>query len=345
MKKRSITLLAYGLAMMFVLYNCKKKEEPFPLEPDTAVANELNAIAVAPITLVQPAAVTTTPAGVVASAQATAAYPALGPLASGTVPATVQATANEVAAVGLSTAEVTKVEGITTQQIAAVSGGGAVPADLKVILDKMANNTALQAYLPKLTFPTVNGTTISGGRTGAVESVEKGEGIEVEDACVLAAVAVFDGVKVKLDASKAAELAKVTAAFQAAIAPLAGQEVSCKSGVPAKYDPFRVRASAVRVQGLADIEAAKSKIPVSLYSFLKVFVNFQTMIYLASLNTLQAADLKACSEKTKASTTAITAARTANTAAANAAYAAALALAQTKKQELVLTCHNQGGGK
>ncbi len=156
--------------------------------------------------------------------------------------------------------------------------------------------------------------------------------------------AAFEVVKTKLDATRAAELAKIAAAFSGAIAPLAAEEASCVAGVPAKYAAFRTAGQAQATQALADLDAAKDVIPASLYPVLKAFINIQLLGYLSSINTLQAADVKACNEITKAKTAAITAARNADTAKANANYTEALALAQTKKGELAQTCHNQGGG-
>ncbi len=186
MKKSRIVNLVVVLALMLAMYNCKKKEEPFPLEPDTEVKKELDAIVVAPVTPTAPAPVTSTPATVTVSAPAAAVAGDMAQLKSGTVPASVQTAATQVSAV-VSPAEVTTLTGVTPATIAAVAAGGALPAELKTIVDKVAANPALAAYLPKLTFPAVNGVTVSGGRSGAIEEVEKTEGVLVEDACVQAA--------------------------------------------------------------------------------------------------------------------------------------------------------------
>ena len=338
-----MSLWVYGLTLTLVMYNCKKKDEPFPTEPDSELVKEINAIDMETVTLVQPVAVTTTPSSLVVSAKATEVAGALSTLSSGTVPPTVQTASNDMNA-ALTSAELNTLAAVTPATINDIAGGGALPANLKAIMDKVMANPALLAYLPKMTLPTVNGKTVS-GRTGTPESVEKVDGIEIEDACLIAAQAAFDAVKTKLDAKKATQDAQIAAAYSAAIAPLAAEQASCTSGIPATYATMRTAAQAQATSSLNDLEAAKSVIPAGLYVAIKAFINIQLLNFLSSVNTLQAADLKACSEKTAAATAAAAAARDANTAAVNASYNAAIAKATTKKGELAQSCHNQGGGR
>lgn len=344
MKKNTLLSLVYALALVLVMNNCKDHDnKPFPTEPNSELLKEINAIVVTPVTPTSPAPVTTTPGTATVPAKTTTVYGDMPGLSTGTIPATVQTAANEVNVV-LSAAEVNTLSSVTPAMIAAVAGGGALPADLKAIMDKVAANPALMAYLPTLTLPTVNGKSVS-GRSGVPESVEKTEGILVEDACILAAQAAYDAVKTKLDATKAAEVAKITSTYTTALAPLAAEQASCTAGIPTKYTALRASVQAQANKAIADIEAAKNVIPAALVPVLKAFVNIQLLGILSSLNTLQAAELKACSETTTAKTTSFTAARDADLAKANANYAEALAKATAKKTELAQSCHNQGGGK
>ena len=343
MNKRTMSPWVYGLALTLVMYNCKKKDEPFPTEPDSGLVKEINAIEAKPVTLVQPAAVTTTASSLTVSAQATEVAGAMGSLSSGTVPASVQSASDNVNA-AFSPTEKNALASVTPAMISAVAAGGALPADMKAILDKAAANPAIQAYLPKVTLPTVNGKSVS-GRTGTPESVEKTDGMDVEDACVIAAQAAFDAVKAKLDAAKSTKDAEVAAAYSAAIAPLAAEQTSCTAGVPAKYNTMRTEAQTQATATLNALDAAKDVIPADTYATLRAYVNIQLLSFLSSVNTLQAADLKACSEITAAKTAAAAAARDANAAAVKASYDEAIAEATAKRTELVQSCHNQGGGK
>ncbi|GAB2795852.1 hypothetical protein GCM10027275_46430 [Rhabdobacter roseus] len=343
MKKRTISLLGYILALTLVMYNCKKKEEPFPIAPPQELINEMNAISLATVTPTQPAAVTTTPATFTASAKTTELAGALGGIAaSGTVPASVQASAGEVTA-ALSTAEVNSLAAVTPATISAVAAGGAVPAELKAVLDKAAANPALQAYMPAFTLPTVNGTAVNGGRDGVSEGVEKTEGLEVEDACIDAANAAFNSKKTQLDTQRDQQRATVNTAYTNATQPLAAEQTACTAGVPATYNAYRQSGQAQATQALADIEAAQTTLG-PLYPVLKALVNLQLLGYLQSVNTLQSAAVNACTATTTAKTAAAQAARDADLATITANYNTALAAAEAKRTELVASCHNQGGG-
>lgn len=342
MKKRSISLMVLALAMTLVMYNCKKSD---PLEPDQDLVKKINEIKVAPVTLVTPAAVTTTPATITASAKATEVSSALAGIASsGSVPASVTAATNDVKA-GISTTEITTLSTISPATISAVSGGGALPADLKSIMDKAAANPALKAYLPTVTLPTVNGVAVSGGRKGSpiIETIAQSEGLEVSDECIAKAEEAYNTVKATLDATRASELQKVEAAYNTAIAPVAGELTSCTGGIPAKYAPLRTAAQTAYDKANADIEAGKAALQaLGIYEVVKALNSIALLGNLSSINTLQAADLAACTAKSTASTTAAQAARTANTAAVEAAYQTALSAALKAKGELAQSCHNQG---
>ncbi len=340
MKKRSISLIVLALAMSLVMYNCKKGD---PLEPDAGLIEEINKITVDTITLVKPAAVTTTPATVTASAKAAEVSSGLANIASsGTVPATVSTAANDVKA-AISPAEVSTLAAVSPATIAAVSAGGALPADLKSIMDKAAANPALKAYLPTFTLPTVNGVAVPGRQGASIpETIAQSEGLQVSDECLQKAEEAFNLVKAKLDATRASELAKVEAAYQAAVTPLAAEQAACTAGVPAKYAPLRTAAQAAYDKANSDLDAAQSILGPELYALLKALNSIAFLGNLSTINTLQAAELNACSAKTAAATTAAQAARAANTAAAEAAYQSALSEALEAKNELAESCHNQG---
>ena len=341
MKKSKISVLLCGLAMMLAMYNCKK-EETFPSEPPKDLVDKINAITVATVTIDKPAAVTATAATAEASAKATEVNGDLANIASsGTVPASVSGAATAVNA-ALPAADVATLAAVTPQTIAAIAAGGAPSAALKTVMDKVATNPALQAYLPKFTLPTVAGKTIS-GRVGAIENIEQVEKVLVDDACVASAEATYQAAKAKLDASKSTQDAAVAASYATDIAPLAGNEASCKAAIPATFATYR---GAIQVQidkALADLNAAKAVLG-DLYPVLQALVNIQAIGAFAGLNQLEAASIAACTATTVAATTNAQATRDANLAKVKAAYDTAIAAAVAAKADLVKSCHNQGGG-
>jgi hypothetical protein len=351
MKNSKFSLLIYVLAMMFVMYNCKKKEEPFPTKPDEKLVDDLNKIVVAPVTIDPPAPVAATAATAEASAKATAVNGDMANIAvSGTVPASVKTAATEVSA-ALPVNDVATLTAVTPAMISAIAAGGAPSAELKAVMDKVAANAALQAYLPKFTLPTVAGKTIN-GRMGIVEpesTTSQGstiggvEAVLVDDACLVASEAEFQKAKTKLDGVKTQKDADVAAAYAAVIAPLAAEETACKAGIPATFATYRAAIQVQIAKGNTDLEAAKTVLG-DLYPVLVALINIQAIGAYSGLNTLQAASVAACTATTTAKTTNATAARVANLAKVKAAYDAAIAEATAAKAKLLASCHNQGGG-
>jgi hypothetical protein len=343
MKKSKFSVLMYVLALMLVMYNCKKKEEPFPLEPYGPGLEELNAVKVDPVTPTPPAAVTTAPGTVAASPEASAVNDGLADIATtGVVPASVTNAAATVSA-ALPAADIETLAAVTPTTLAAIAAGGAVPAELQAIMDKVEANPALKAYLPKLTLPTVNGTSIS-GRIGAVQAIEAVESVQVEDACLLAAEAKFQAKKTELDASKATEEGKITTTYNNAIAPLAADEASCKASIPAFMALLRAGVKDQIDQAYLALDNAKGGLG-SLYPVMLGMVNMQAIAAYKYLDSLEAASNKACTETKNAKTTAAQIARDADLAKVTTSYNTAIAAAQAAKGKLAESCHNQGGGQ
>ncbi|WP_254412311.1 hypothetical protein [Dyadobacter diqingensis] len=342
MKKRTIKLAVYSLLMTAMLFNCKDKDKD-PDAPDSGLIDDLNKVEVVPITVVAPAAVKSTEASIEASAKATEVAGALdGIAASGTVPASVSGAAGNVSG-AISASEVSTLNSVSSETVSAVAAGGALSPELKTILDKAMANSAVAAYLPKFTFPTVEGVALKGTRVAGSESVEKVEGVQVNDACVDAANNAFDAVKTKLDASKATEVAKVDAAYATWIAPIAAAQTACTDGLTPKYAAYRAAAQQTAAAAIADLDAAQGVLG-NLYPVLKALVNIQLLGALSSINTLEAADKQACIAKATAAKSLADAAKTANLSKVDAAYSTAIAEANKLRTDAIASCHNQGGG-
>ncbi len=351
-KPKSITILICALALMLVMYNCKKKDDPLPDKPDEEITKELDDIKVAPVTITPPAPVESTEANVETSAKAGELNSGLGSITdANSIPASVTTAATEVTA-AISESELNTLSNVDAALINAVKEGGEIPAEVKAALDHAASNPALQEYLPTFTLPTVNGTAVT-GRTAtspnlvtpqqlaANESIEAVQ--DASDVCVAAAESAYQAKKTELDASKSAKDAEITAAYNAAIAPLAAEEEACKAGIPAKFAAYRAAIDEQVASALANLERVKPFIG-PLYPILKALINIQALNAYAGLNNLEAASLAACTAKTAAATTNAQAARDANLAASQAAYDAALASAAEVRAKLIASCHNQGGG-
>ncbi|MCA0230359.1 MAG: hypothetical protein LCH91_07840 [Bacteroidetes bacterium] len=341
MKNRSFSLIVYLLALTAVMYNCKKGD---PLEPDADLVEELTSVKMDTVTLTKPAPVTSTPATVTPSAQATAVSGGVASIAStGTVPATVTTAASEVKA-AITPAEVTKLATITPATISTVASGGALPADLKSILDKAGADPKLKAYLPTFTLPTVNGKAIP-ARTGGVEGISHTDGIDGINAspeCIAKGQEAFDAKKAELDKTRADELARAQSAYTTATSGLTAQETTCKTGVTNKYKPLRDGAQAAYATAAANIAAAKSVLGEETASLLEALNALALLGNLTVINSLESAEGKACTELVTASKAAADAAKKTNDDAVNANYQKALKEANDAKTAVIESCHNQG---
>jgi hypothetical protein len=342
MKKRSLVLLTYGLAISLALFNCKKdKEDEFPKTPNPQLVDNLNKIEVQQVTLTEPATVEVVAGSIETTAETMAFFTGVGSMGSGEVPAIVTSVGEELTTT-LTPADLAVVEGVTPEAIASIRSGGAVSPALQAVINKLAANPALAVYLPKLTLPKVGGVSIA--RIGSVEEVELTEeasAIEVDDACVQASNTAYEARLAVLTNQRDQQLAGATTAYNNAIGGLAADETSCKAGIPATYDAYRQSAQTQASQAMADLAAAES-ILGSNYPYLVALINLQLVAYLESINDLQKAAENACTATTAAKTAAAQAARDANNTAVNAAFTTARDLAQAARTQMAESCHNQG---
>jgi len=347
MKKNTITFLTYGLALMFMMANCKDDKKPDPLAPDSDLVDAINKIELADVSLVAPQPVVVTESKIETSAQAAALNNGIRDMVtSGVAPESVK-TAGSVVSAALSPEEMNAVRSVSPEVLAALEKGGALPANLKAIQTKAAANTALSAYFTKVTYPTVQGVVIKGQRTsgGSPEIADAVEGILVSDVCLAAAEAEYQKVKAKLDASRATQLSGVATRFASDLAVLAPAEASCTAALPTKYDALRASEKETFNTANATLDQGQASMDPALYAQLKTQLYIAYIENITSLNSLQEADALACTARTTAGTASAEAARDANTLAVQTAYDAALASAGAAKATLAQSCHNQGGGQ
>ncbi|HEV7349181.1 hypothetical protein [Telluribacter sp.] len=334
MKKRYASLFAYSLLATLTLYNCKDHETPPPI-PD--FNNELSGITVETVTIAPPAPVTTQPATFTAPTNTT-----ISSYSGGAPTAAMQSTATTVSNT-LSTSEVSAVNAITPAQLDAIANGGTLPSELQTALDKIKGNAGLTSFLASFSLPTVNGTVVN-GRTGLPESIEKVMGTQADDACVKAAQDALANVINKLKADAKTQQDKVDADYQKQVADAATAETSCKAGIPANYTTLRTNTKTQFSGILANLDANQAALG-SFYGLLKALVTVQYGSTLAAINSLEKADLAACTQKKEATIANANAAKAANTGKVTEALNKGLKTASDKIAELVKACHNQGGGK
>ncbi|MCE7040494.1 hypothetical protein [Dyadobacter sp. CY312] len=353
-KTKSITTLLCALALMLVMYNCKKKDEPFPTEPPKELVDKINDIEITPITATPPAPVATTPAGVTASPEAAALSNALNDMATtGVIPASITATGAAVSA-AIPAADLAILSAISPETLASVKAGGALSPAAQAAVDKALTNPAIAALLPKFTYPTVGGQVVNGRvaavggttTTATTDVLESGEAIEavlVDDACIASAENAFQTVKTKLDAARDAENLKVQTTYSTTIAPYAAEVTACQAAV--NYTAQRTAIDTQVAQALANLETARAILTAAgLYDVFVSLINVQAAGAYIGINNLEAADKAACTALSTAKTASAAAARDTDLAKVQAEYSTKLAAATAVKAELIASCHNQGGG-
>ncbi len=336
-----------SLSMMLVLavsmYNCKSKDAEPEIPKFEEKYKDVKLPDVKPTT---PTAVTTTQGSVTASATTTAVATAL---ASGTVTSEVTAAAADVEKV-IAPSEASKISAeFTPTVISNLVSTGTLPADLKASVSAIASNTALAAYLPKLTLPSVNGTVV----TGVVKETTftKNEPLikfrdyavaAINSPCTDSAQVVFNRVKATIDAARAAQEQTINATYADRVA--AANSASCIAAAGTSFSSRNTSASNLLQAGLNALASIRGTLGEANYNLLTVFlyVNFVQTIELSG--NLYTADVNACNLTATATIAAAAAARDTDLAAIATAYNNTLATMQATLTASFQTCHDQGQG-
>jgi hypothetical protein len=323
MKTRKITL-ALGLLLSFGLSNCKKDPVEAPIVYN--FDDKFKDIKVADLKQTTPAAVTTTKGEVKTSEATTAASAAI--LSGGTTPALTSATSAVQAAV---TAEQ------STALSAALASGATLTAAQQTQMATISANSSVASFLPAITFPTVNGVSVS-GRVAAVPAMPKLVDTQdmflgISDQCTDAAAASLATAKTVLDAAKASQEATVNATFTtnetaanttatADLAALATTVAGYKTSLNSTLDPL-ISASS---------------------GYVKLFLQILKANWLSLIDKFDTASKAAITKAKDARIAAATAAKNTDLAGIATAYNTALNAAKKIATDAANSCHNQGGG-
>lgn len=343
-----IRLLAYGLLLVTVMYNCKTKDVN-SLTPFTYTFKGLDPVTLPTVTPTAPAAVSSTASTITSSTAAAAVTSGVANItATGQVPASVQQAATDVSKAVSADKAAQVAASFTPAVVNNLAAGGTLPASMKADVDAIASNPAVKAYLPTFTLPTVNGKPV-GGRQGvgvevAAIPVQYATNDGSEDACKAAANAAYNTALQQLDAARQTQTAAITAAYTQLQTTIQANATACKTSTPATYTAAKTATKQQLDQGLANLEAAKSVLGDNTYNLLKVLYYVSYAQTINVLNTLQTADTTACDQIANAQLTNAQAARDADLSKINANYNSALTTLTKSRDQAVASCHNQGTG-
>ncbi|GAB4024774.1 hypothetical protein GCM10028773_48350 [Spirosoma koreense] len=329
-----------GLLLGAVMYNCKTKDVA-SITPFTYTFSGLDNIKMPDLTPTAPAAVTVTAGTVTSSTLTSAVTSALGNIsATGQVPEVVQQAG---ASVG---------QAVSAEKAAALTSSLSpdmtLSADMKQQIAAIASNPALKAYLPTMTLPTVNGKPIGArlaAQTVATVAAAKAALLDGDaDACKAAAAAAYNTVAQSLDATRASQTASVNATYAQLEAAANSDVNSCQAGVPAKYDPLRTTLKTQLTSTLATLNSIKGTLGDALYNQLALMAYVSYFQAVDNVDTIQAADVKACTATRDAKIAAAQVARDTDLGRINTSYNTVLATAAAARDKAIASCHNQGTG-
>lgn len=338
------------LVMTLVMYNCGKKDEPLPDKPDQGKVDDLNKIEIEPVNVVDPAPVVVTDGSLETSALTTELLSALGGIEEGGVIPAAVTNASAAVAAALSEADLTALGLLDDAMFETIKNGGAIPAAVQAVIDKAAAHPALQAYMPKLTLPTVDGVTITGRRAATTDiatDAHAGDAIEAiqeaSDACIEEANRLFNEKQRSLNETKALNDAKATSAYNKVISELPST-APCLANVDAMVAQRNRVTEANRAASYASLDKVRAAMGEAMYKTLISLIDFTTAkTYQETINFERAERAKCATENDKKKENAATA-RDTNLANSQAAFDKALAAANVAKTAMIQSCHNQGGG-
>lgn len=350
-----IASLSLVLFLAIGLYNCKPKETT-PEIPDFTTGYK--DVKLPDLTQSTPAAVTTTPGTITTSAAATAASSGL---ASGTVTAAVTSTAADMQK-AVSPADAGKIAtAFTPSVVTTMLSGGALPAELSTSMKAMASNAALASYLPKVTYPSVNGTVVSGLVKETDFSTKDAPVIALPDfitsgtapdvfagvndsPCTKAAEDAFNAAKKPLDDGRAAQEKIVNDTYASRV--LGISSTSCKAGATTALTTAATAAKAKLDQQLAGLNTLLTNKAISqeTYNLLSFFVYFDLYNSVVAATAFYGATVKACDVASDTAKASAKAAQNTDLTKIQAAYGTAISTMQTTLNAAYKTCHDQGQG-
>lgn len=344
MKPHFLKLLMLCILLTVALYNCKEKDEDSMQPANNELSEQFDKLQLGEVSIAVTPEVTYNPGNVELSTQTKTLNSDLATIAgSKSVPSSVSKAANETSAL-LTATEIKTLNTLTTANI--TDKNTAESAKMKAILAKVTADSKVQAYLPKLSLPSV--TEVKSGRIGSTgESALRTSATTAksDDDCIQHANDKFNKTKERLDDSKAKETGKVADAYNKDWEKIAKNLAKCIDQTSAdRFDKLRQEGIKTANAALAALEGAKPYISAAQYEVTKALINIQLLDYLNKVNQLESAKIATCNEIADIAKAAAAGVRDSNLAAIENAYNTALTKAQQLRDEMIANCHNQGGG-
>lgn len=337
MKNRNVFLFLCGLALTLTMYNCQRVDEPLPTGPNADLLKGFTAIKMAPVDLVKPEAVVSTPSALLpATTNLDFRNGLIG--SNGQLPAEFKK-ATDALSSSLSADDMDLLSKQNPSVVSSMLGGGALPENLKKVVERAESSAALSAYLTKAVLPTVKDikpvaeveikeeTTASNARTAASSN------------CKAQAQAAYEAKLDQLREERRQQLAAAQAQNAQAVAAANAAAATCKSNV--SRDAERAAAQTAYEQEIAAINA--SNVSSSYKRLLILLANIRLYQALNAILVLEGQDRKVCDQIKLTSIIASGAALTANRVAIQDNFEAAVQQAKAERAAFIANCEYQQG--
>ncbi|GHB63020.1 hypothetical protein [Persicitalea jodogahamensis] len=334
MKKRNLIPLVYGLALTLVLFNCQRLDEPLSTTPNADLLKGFTAIKMPNADLVTPQAVVTTPSALLPAAVSLDFKNGMTG-ANGKLPAEFQKAVDALNS-SLSADEMKLFSEVNPEVVKNLMAGGALPDNMKRVVERAESSPALSIYLTKPVLPTVQEIKPvvekevkedATARTAANTSCKK----QAQDA--------YQATLAQLREQRSQQLAAALLANQQAVAAANAAAAACKSSV--SFATERAAAQQRLNQAIATIQS--SNYPSYLKNLYIVLATVQYYAELNQINQLEAQARVNCDRVKIAAIVAASSALNANRNAIQDNFDAAVAAAAAQIPIFIANCEYQQG--
>lgn len=338
MKNRNVFLFLCGLALTLTMYNCQRVDEPLPTGPNAELLKGFDAIKMPALDLVKPESVVSTPSALLPAAIKLDFRNGLSGT-NGQLPAEFKK-ATDALSGALSADDLALLSELNPSVVNSLMAGGAMPDNLKKVVERAESSPSLSAYLTKAVLPTVQeikpvaevelkeeATTASNARTAASSN------------CKAQAQAAYEAKLEQLRQQRRQQLAAAQAQNAQAVADATAAATDCKNNV--SYAAERAAAQQAANQAIASINS--SNYPAYLKNLLIFLTAVRFYAELNAINQLEANDRRVCDQVRITAIIAASSALSANRTTIQDNFDASVEQAKAERAAFIANCQYQQG--
>ncbi len=337
MKNRNVFLFLCGLALTLTMYNCQRVDEPLPIGPNADLLKDFNAIRMAPINLVAPEAVVSTPSALL-PAPVMLDFQSQLAGSNGQLPAEFRKATDALTST-FSADQINLLAATNTATVNNLFANGALPENMKTIVERAESSAALSTYLAKAVLSTVQEVKPAADVQAKPDETFDKNARTAAKSCKAQAQEAYQQAVENLREQRRQQFEAAQAQKQADITAANAAFAACKANTSSGAS--RADAQARANQEIATINA--SNYPRSIKNLLIALVNIQLIQEMNAINQMDASDNKSCEQARVAAIFAANSALTANRANIQDNYEAQVEAAKDARAAFIANCEYQQG--